>query len=308
MSIGAADRLADERMVLDDIFRRTGLRFRHLASIDRNDHSLIVRILPIAKEWVDSASTRITGGLYAQFMTPLSLPYLEDVLRWASKETDPVDREILTQILRLLVTSRTARRIWEVFRGLAPTQSDPLLLAKLAKSRSVSDEVVIPILEYLRSASERIDRGERIRMFGMGVLGEYSRVRHPKVREWFSRHVDSDDPDLRLMARRTRGLKTELPKSCQVYRESPNPKALLFSTEIDSDSLGTFVQEKARELGFEALPGERCNEIVENLSEQHWVVCDLGHRAQGPLEIWLRLEDQGTIQVWIVQVTVGYPN
>src|SRR5271166_872459 len=191
MPISAADRLADERLVLDDIFRHTGLRFRHLASIDRNDRSLIARILPIAKEWIDSGSTRITGGLYTQFMTPLSLPYLDDVLRWASKETDPVDREILTQILRLLVTPRTARRIWEVFRGLAPTQSDPLLLAKLAKSPSVRDEVVIPILEYLRSASQRIDRGERIRTFGMGVLREYSRVRHAAVREWFARYLDS---------------------------------------------------------------------------------------------------------------------
>jgi len=183
--MGTSDVLNEEQMVLEDIFRRTGLRFRYLASIDRNDRALMQRILPIAREWVASASKEMQRDLYMQFLTPFALPYLEDIVQWAPSVTTRVDKELFTQILRVLVTSKTARRIWAVFRTLERTGLDFMLLARLARVASVSDEVVEHILEFLRSVAERIEHGELVRTFAMSALQEYSRLRHPKVKEWF---------------------------------------------------------------------------------------------------------------------------
>lgn len=180
MAIEMSDALAHEQLILDDIFRRTGLRFRYLGSIDRNDRELMRRILPIARGWVFSSSGSIRGALYFQFLTPDALPYLEDILAWAETEKSRVDREVLTQVLRLIVNSKTASRIWEVFQRLDPTDSDPLLLAKLAAIPSVADEVAVRITQFLHSAAKRIDSGELVRTFAGGPLQEYARVRHPR--------------------------------------------------------------------------------------------------------------------------------
>ena len=52
---------SEERLILDDIFKRTGKRFRHLAGIDRNDVEVMRTILPIAREWIPCTSGKIRG-------------------------------------------------------------------------------------------------------------------------------------------------------------------------------------------------------------------------------------------------------
>src|ERR1039458_6409515 len=97
----AQKRRDQESEILDDIYRRTGLRFRHLGSIDRNQLDVMRRILPIVREWANSGPEEIRGALYFSFLTPAALPYLDDILIWAQKERAPVAREVLTQVMRL---------------------------------------------------------------------------------------------------------------------------------------------------------------------------------------------------------------
>jgi hypothetical protein len=300
--------LAEEQMILEDIFRRTGLRFRKLGGIDRNDREVMQQILPIVKVWIASSSGPVRGALYFQFLTPAALPYLEDVLAWAAEEKSAVDREVLTQILRLIVTPKTAKRIWEVFQRLDPTGSDPLLLSKLVNAASVSDEVAERIMQFLNLAVARIDHGELVRTFARGPLQEYSRVRHPKVKAWFQQYLQSADPDLRAMARRSSRIKSVLPAGCRVVRGAADRSRLVLSTEIDSDRLVDFLRELDRDLGAEFLFGIQPDQVVENLTERKWFVSDATHSKRGPLELWLRLEDAGTTEAWVVGPGQARPN
>jgi hypothetical protein len=266
--------VAEEQMVLDDIFRRTGHKFRHLGSIDRNDRQLIQRILPIAREWVVSSSGPIRGALYFEFLTPAAAPYLQDILSWVKTERSPVEREVLTQVLRLIVTRSTASEVWEVFRALDPTDSDPLLLSKLAGYPSVSDEVAERIFAYLRSVEERIRRGELVRGFARGPLHEYSRVKHPKIKRWFQQYLTSSDPDLRMIANRSSGAKLSPPTGCRINGQQPDHSRLILSTEIDSHCLADFLDKLEADQGVEFLSGVLRDEVVGNLQERRWLVCD----------------------------------
>jgi len=242
-----------------------------------------------------------------QFLTPAALPYLEDILGWAETEQSPVNREVLTQVMRLIVTPKTAGRIWEVFHKLDPTDSDPMLLSKLAAATSTSEQAVGRILEFLRWAAERIDRGERVRTFA-GPLQEYSRVRNPKVREWFNHYVESPDTDLRAMARRSNRIKSTLPAGCRVVRGTPDHSRVISSTEIDSDQLAGFLRDLERDLGAEFVPSPQPDQVVENLTERRWLIIDVWRSKRGPLELWLRLEDTCTIEAWVAAAPITRPS
>lgn len=266
------------------------------------------KILPIAREWINSGPEQLSGALYFQFLTPAALPYLDDVLTWAKTERSPVEREVLTQVIRLIVTPKTASQIWEVYKGLDPTDSDPMLLSKLAGAASVSDQVVERILKFLRSVTERTDGGERVRSFALGPLQVYSRVRHPKVRERFSHYTESLDSDLRAVARRSSGIKAMLPKSCRFVSGTPDHSRTILSTEIDSDRLADFLQELERDLGVEFIPDFRPDRVAQSLTKRKWVVCDVVRSNRGPLDLWLRLEDSSTIEARVVVSASTQPN
>lgn len=308
MAIELSEILAEEQRVLRDIFRRTGLEFRRLGGIDRNDTEVMELVLPIAREWIPSASERIRGALYMQFLTPVSVPYLEDILDWAETEKSPSSREILTQVLRLIASPTTASRIWEVFRTLDPTDSDPLLLAKLAGARSVSAEVVDRILRFLNSIAERIDRGDLVRTFASGPLEEYSRVRHPRIQQWFHKYLNSADAELRAMAKRSCRIKKVLPAIGRLVRGTPERARMVFSTEIDLHCLADLLLDVNRDLSAEFLIGVESDRVVENLVESKWLVCEVARSNKGPLELWLRLEDAGTIKVCVLGPVSGRPS
>jgi len=296
-------------MVCDDIFRRTGLRFQSVASIARNDRDVIERILPIAREWVLSSSGGLRRALlFHAFLTPHALPYLDDVLEWSTTPASKFERELFTQILRVLVTSKTARRIWTTFQKLEPTDSDPLLLTRLARVASISDEVVEPILKFLGSTAERIAQGELVRTFATGPLSEYVKVRHPRVKEWFAQYLKSSDPELRALARRSNGIKPVLHEGCRIARGMPDHSRLILSTEINSHRLGDFLRELERDMGAEFVPVLQPDQIVENLTERKWLVADAWRSTRGPLELWLRLEDTTTVEAWVIGARASRPN
>jgi hypothetical protein len=146
------DALTHEQMVLDDIFRRTGLRFPHLASIDRNDREVVQAIFPVVKEWVTRVpSSNLRSALYMQFLTPHAAPYLDDIIEWASTVNSKVDRDLFTQILRALVTPKTAKRIWNQCGTLDPTDAlASRLFARLSRMTGTAGEVIPRILDALR--------------------------------------------------------------------------------------------------------------------------------------------------------------
>jgi hypothetical protein len=304
----ARKRRDQESEILDDIYRRTGLRFRHLGSIDRNQLDVMRRILPIVREWANSGPEEIRGALYFSFLTPAALPYLDDILIWAQKERAPVAREVLTQVMRLAVTPKTGRRIWEVYKGLDPTDSEALLLSKLAGVDSVSGEVIERIVRFLKSVEKRTENGELVRTFAMGPLGAYSKVRHPVVKAWFKRYLGSPDPELRAMARCSDGVKPVVPAGCHVVKGKPNHSRLILSTEVDSHELIKFLRQIDEELGAEFLRGIPADAVVESLNGRDWLVCDATGSKRGAMQLWLRLDDATTIEAQIVEASEKRPN
>lgn len=294
--------LMDEQTVLDDIFHHTGLRFPHLASIDRNDREVVQKILPVVKEWVPRVpNSALRSALYMQFLTPYAAPYLNDVIEWASNVNSRVEGDLFTQILCILATPETAKRIWNQCGILDPTDAlVARLFTTLSRMPSVSSEVVSRILDALRNFGERVSRGEQIRTFGMGPLEDYSRLRDDKIQQWFEQYIDSPDPDLRKLARRSNGIKSVLPAGSYVASGPPNPLKVVLSTEIDSARISDFVSELERDLGVEFPPGFESSQVLENLSESKWVVVDVLGSKRGPLEVWFRAEASNTVEVWVV--------
>jgi len=294
------ERLRQESLILDDIQRRTGLGFKHLASIDRNQVDIMAKILPIVKEWIYSGPKEIRGALYFEFLTLAALPHLEDILAWARTEQTPLDREVLTQVMKVLVNPKTAKRIWQVYQELDPTDSEPLLLTRLVRVASIANPVADRIVDFLKSTTDHIELKSTL---PKSALQEYSRVRHPKVRAWFARYLESPDPDLRAMAKRSNGIRPKIPEGCQVVRGAPDRSHLILSTEIDYYRFADFLRELKRDLGAEFLPNFDPEGVTDNLSESKWVVCDVVSSKRGPLDLWLRLEDPSTIEAWVV----GHP-
>ena len=290
-----------EQTILDDIFNRTGLRFRYLASIDRTDREVMQKILPVVKEWVPRVPSNMRAALYIQFSTSYASPYLDDVILWASRAQSESEKDLFTQILRVLVTPKTAKRIWDQCGRLDPTDAlTSRLFARLSRMASTSSEVIPRIVDALRSFGERICQGEKIRTFALGPLLDYSRLSDERIRQWFEHYLDSPDPDLRKLARQSIGIKSTLPAGSYVTRGSPNRSTVVVSTEIDSARISDFVSELEHDFGVQFPPGFESGQIWENLSESRWVVINTLGSKRGPMEVWFRIEASNTIQVWVV--------
>lgn len=110
------------------------------------------------------------------------------------------------------------------------------------------------------------------------------------------------------MAKPSCGIKPVLPAGCRVVRGTPDRLRVVSSTEIDSHRLADFLHELDCDLGAEFLPGVQPDQVVENLTERQWVVCDVAQSKRGLLELWLRLEDSGTIEAWVVEPKRTHPN
>jgi hypothetical protein len=61
-------------------------------------------------------------------------------------------------------------------------------------------------------------------------------------------------------------------------------------------------------LSAEFLIGVESDRVVENLVESKWLVCEVARSNKGPLELWLRLEDAGTIKVCVLGPVSGRPS
>jgi len=140
------------------------------------------------------------GALHFLFLTPAARPYLNDVIDWTLQASTNVDRELFIQILRLLVTAKTALPVWETFEKLQPTGLDFILLARLVKFKSTAKAATARVVTYLNAVDLRIKNGEKIRPFALSATQEYAKLPVPAVRAWFRKHLNSPDPDLRRAA------------------------------------------------------------------------------------------------------------
>lgn len=292
--------------MLEDIHRRTGLRFRQLGSIDRNDRAVIERVLPIAREWVPLVGADVKSGLYFLFLSRFAAPYIDDISLWARSAADKRDRDLLAQILNVLISPKTAERIWELFRTLEPNDFDPLLLATFARMPKTTEQALARIMDDLRSFGDRIARGDHIRSFNTAAFTVYSRLKDSRVREWFSQYVHSSDPDLRALARwSVRRRKGRLPASCHILQASPDIGREVYSTEIDAGEWLGFLHALGHAFGIRFPSEAQMRAVFETLSRTQWVVMDVSTSDKGPLEVWFREEDEATLEIRILRPYPG---
>ncbi len=294
----------DEVPILRDIEKRTGLVFNHLQNIAANEEARKL-VLPIAEEWIPLSAQQMRFVLYFLFQTTDAAPYLEQIIHWRETETHELSIQGLTQALSILVTPTTARRIWDRFRVLKPDGLEVMLIAKLLDTE-VSDEVFDDrVSAYLNHAAARIERGDPVKTFCYGILEFYATVRHRKIREWFSRYLDSSDKNLRRLAQNSARRTTPLPKGCWATHELLDLRREIFSTEVDGEEFPSLIRVFAKEHGAKFPPAVRSGQIIDALPEAGYVVCSVVSKKDGPLELWLRLESVDSVEVRLLRANLN---
>jgi hypothetical protein len=291
----------DEVPILRDIEKRTGLVFNHVQNIAAADDEALSLILPIASEWIPLTAQPMRFVLYFLFKSKCAVPYLEQILQWRESETDELSIQGLTQALSILVTPSTARQIWDRFRVLTPDGLEVMLIVKLLDT-NIGDEVFDDRISiFLNQTAARIERGDPVKTFAYGYLEFYAKVRHRKVREWFSHYVESTDKDLRRLALKSSGRTSPLPKGCWATHELPDLRRELFSTEVDGDDLPSLVIKLAKDYTAKFPPSVRSGQIVDALPDIGYVVCLAESKKSGPMELWLRIESSDSVEVRLIQ-------
>lgn len=290
-----------EQSILDSIHARTGLSFRRLGGVDTAQPDIAAKVLPVLREWVPLVTEpHIRHGIYSRFDTPFAVQHVDDLLSWWQAEEDALITSSLTMALTTVVTEATAARVWGQMSRQPITPSDHGLVARLASFPEIADRVLPVILSFLDGVQLRIDRGERVYDFALAALISYSRVPEHRVREWFARHANSGDSDLRGLARKANRHGLKLSREFRMVAAPPDPSRELYSAEVTFLEFGQSISGLADSFGIQLPATVRTGKILDALKEDLWVVCRVQGNV-GSVEMWLRREDFDTVEVWFTR-------
>ena len=251
-------------------------------------------MFPILVEWVPKVDVHTRTSIYSRFCSPAAVQYVDELIAWARAETYGLAREILTQKLSQVARPSNCERIWLAMRELAPTGSDPILLAKLSTFPKVAVLVAQSVRSRLSAFETRIHNGEPIKTFGLGYLREYAKVHNPEVQAWFQQFEYSPDPDLRRLVARVAAKKSILPKDWLSHSQVPEDAIEIFSTEVEVGQFRPTLTSVLKTHGIKLSTKFKVDRILEALPQDTWLACQTG---QPNMELWLRWEDEDLVHV-----------
>ena len=290
-----------ETEILDSIESETGYRFPKLGAIPGIDTNIAAQVLPVLRQWVARLDRpNFRGGVYACFVGLAGRPYFGDLLAWLAQETDTINQGILKEVLTPMVTRQNAGLAWPAIRKCINMNMDFKLVIKLANFPATREEAVQALLGHLEDEEKRIAEGGRGRKGVSSATQAICRMREPSIRDWFRRWEASPDPKLRECALRAAGILFTIPKSFRKVRGAVDPTKQVYSTEVDSDDLGSAAQKLEADYGIQVPPEVRSGEIFRVLPETSWLVCQCPGPYDTRFDLWLRREDVSTVEMWLL--------
>jgi hypothetical protein len=280
-----------EKVILDDVEERTGMRFRRVGGIDTRDKAVAGLVLPVLVDWVGRLSeANYRGAVYRCFHTEHARPYLETILSWWMQETDRQNIGFLTQTLALIVDSESAARVWGLYREMRPQPCHYILMSRLAEFTAIGREIRDMLVRNLTSKD-----------LDVPDLLPISRVADPRIREWFLGQQESRDPGIRTIAKKVAARGSALPS--WVSRSSAPPDRLteLFSTECDLDKVRPLLVQLAARFRIRLPASVRKASFLWFLETDTWVYVGVETTTNEGAVLWSRMEDYGTVEVVITQ-------
>ena len=292
-SISTERVIAEEQALLSDVWQQTGLRFRHIGGISTHDDKIAEVVLPILARWVDFLlESGVRAEVYSRFDTRAARQFLGEILAWWRKEEDLMSKDVLVQVLEVLVTKSNATQIWKSFLDMNCPRVRLTLLRKLAEQPEISGEVRATILYQLQTfPDEKIAELTTRQLLGIAKIGD------PAIEAWFASQRDTTNP--RLM----KVISQIAPESRQhriliPYTNSfPDQFPELASLEIDLQDFRAILKEQAKRLNFK-IPEELLSlNLFDAWEPDRWTQVALQTPDYRVLSLWLRLKDETAVEI-----------
>lgn len=282
----------EEKLVLADVQQKTGLAFRRLGCIDKNNPAVANAVLPVLELWIERVP-ELRGTIFLLFATPHAAKWANLLIRYWETERDPINSMILTSCLCETLQPTQAARVFDLVSQRPPDSNSFRLLAKLAEFASVERQVKDHLVKVLDDPNLRA-----------AELTYISKVRDPRMTEHFKKRLNSSDKNVRLLARRVLARAQKRLRGVPYATGQPNRLHELFSTEIDIDELDSAVHDLAKRLGILPTgPLKNPTRLIEGAELDRWVVVELKGDNGMDASVWLRLEDIDTVELVATRTT-----
>lgn len=276
-----------EQVIMDDVARRTGLRFRQLAGIPTKDAGVARLVLPVLKEWPDRVPFgNIRCAIYMVFGTTFAHDYFDDIVRWWKQETDDLDLSFLTQVVGIVMRPSDAQLVLHLTRTLPTGGMECLLWSKLAAFPSVAEEARLELVKRLQSVSA-----------SMQDLSFISKVDDPRINSWFASHVDSSNKHLRVIARRVVDRGKRLASGLLLSDIGPDVTKAIISTEVDLAALPKLFSSIEQQMAKKLPSSIRSTRFLSAIAVDQWVYFELNGQDGGSARLWFRLECVDVVEV-----------
>jgi hypothetical protein len=284
-----------EQTILEDIRNKTGYSFLHIDGIVTRERHVAEAVLPVLREWVPVVSEdEYRGAMIQRFLTPHAHRYMDELIDWWQSERNPLNSTALTQIIASLAQPEDAERLWHLCRASPPKPLQYLLLAKLAKFPAVAREVKDTLVAALRNTRLTI-----------GELQYISKVRDPRIRDWFELQLDSSNAYVSKLARNVVECWKTLPEAVAPAAIPPDRRAEIYSTEVELEEVPQLLQQLRKELGLKIPAGIRKPTFLEALEPDRWALISSVTVNSKPANLWFRMEDLDTVEIVLTSDEAG---
>lgn len=283
-----------EKALLDDLRKRTGLAFVKLGSINTNDKALAAAVLPVLQEWLSSISEpNIRAAIFHRFNTPHAAPFWRTLLEWWQNEEGEISLGWLTQGIVDIVDASNAREIWHQSR-LGPKRPFHFMLwAKLARFASVGKEATDAVVEALEAGEVPV-----------WELGYVAKMEDTRIKRWFLKRVDSEDKQVKQIARRVAAKGRKLPSQVKASLVSPDRSTAIFSSEVDLVDLRQALERAAKTFGLKVPIALKTASFLSSVDVDQWLTAPISGPNSESYELWLRLEDVDVVEFVVAPARV----
>ena len=284
--IEIVENLEEEALLVEDIYKRTGVKYQRVQGIPTDDEGVSRTVLPILAEWLQ-AGCRPGGrhGIYACFANGHARPYVNLLLELLEKE-EPVGYgvDVLMQLLARIAKDSDVPKLWNAMRSKKPSAEWYAAAATLSNRKTAPAEIVVELRRHLDA--------------GLPVPVQLiARSRSPRIRDWFRGQLDSKNSVLARVANRVAGKKPPPPPDVVYPAAEPLRSAEVESCEIDIEDLRTMLSEFRTRWGLRLPAWIQNKRKLEFLDVDEAASIRVMSKNGTAYQLWLRLEDYDTIEL-----------
>lgn len=279
----------EEQSILDQVYKETGVSARYLQSIAANEPEVVSKVLPILIEALDRIESEYTRiSILTLFRSKAARVYVPRLLSSLSKAESQEYRLRVLETLADLVARENAALIWRSVRSYWQTSLWGLLAVRLARFSSVKGDVCEFVYQHL----DQLPKPE---------LYSVARLPDPRIKEWFSDQLDSEDPLLASIAEKVLGRYNKLPKALKQTPSGPGNGVEITSIEFDLQDLPNTLREISRNHGIQLPAGIDDPHRYGGLAIDQWVAASVKVGDGSRADLWLRKEDEDVVELWLTQ-------